>query len=106
MEAGLDVPSLLAVLGALALALAACWFAWRFARVTGGELGAAFRWVNIGVLLFAVTRADDALKTSGVFALMHVDYQRALWLPHHLVVFASWVLITIGFRRMAKVFAQ
>jgi hypothetical protein len=106
MEAGRDIPSLLAVLGALLLCLTACFYAWRFARLTGGELGAAFRWVNAGVLLFASTRLDDAVKMSGLYTLAHIDYQRMIWLPHHLFVFVSWVLITIGFARMARVFSQ
>jgi hypothetical protein len=105
-ESGLDIPSLIAVLGALALSLSASWFAWRFAKITGGELGAAFRWVYVGVLLFAVTRVDDVFKMGGLFARMHVDYQRVVWLPHSLVVFVAWVLITIGFARMARAFSS
>jgi hypothetical protein len=104
-EAGLDIPSLIAVLGALVLALSASWFAWRFTRTTGGELGAAFRWVYLGVLLFAVTRIDDALKMGGIFARMHIDYQRVIWLPHSLAVLGAWLLIAIGFSRMARVFS-
>ena len=58
----------------------------------------------VGVLVFAVTRVDDLLKVSGTFARMGIDYERVLWLPHSLTVAAGWILIAIGFSRMARAF--
>jgi len=104
IEVVVDIPSALAVAGALAMVLAASWFAWKFARTICGELGAAFRWVMIGVLIFAITRVDDLLKVTGVIAKMGIDYKRALWLPHSVVVAVAWILITIGFYRMTRAF--
>ena len=100
-----DVPSTVMVVFALLASLAAIVFALRFARTTGGELGAAFRFVNIGVLVFAVTRVDDVLKVSGAWAKWGVDYKRTLWIPHSGVVFVAWALIGYGFYRMSKAFS-
>jgi hypothetical protein len=104
IEVVVDIPSALAVAGALAMTLLASWFAYRFARLVGGELGAAFRWVMVGVLLFSVTRVDDLLKVSGTIARMGIDYKRVFWTPHSVVVAVSWILITIGFYRMSRAF--
>lgn len=80
-------------------------FAWKFARTVGGDMGAAFRWVQVGVIIFALTRADDFMKTSGIFTQMGVDYDKTMLLPHHLATFLAWVLITVGFFRMDKAFS-
>jgi hypothetical protein len=102
--ASIDVPTTLMVALALASVLAAFVLAGRFARTVGGELGAAFKWVRIGVGVFALTRIDDLLKVTGLFARMHIDYARVVWLPHSLAVLVAWCLITWGFVRMAKAF--
>ena len=104
LEVVVDIPSTVAVVAAFVACLAASWFAWTFARTVGGELGAGFKWVMVGVLLFAVTRADDVLKVSGTFARMGIDYKRMLWLPHSLVVAVAWILIAVGFARMRRAF--
>lgn len=104
VEVLVDIPSTIAVAGALGVCLVASWFAWRFARVVGGALGAAFRWVMIGVLVFAVTRVDDLLKVSGTYARMDIAYKHALWLPHSITVAVGWILIAIGFARMSRAF--
>jgi len=101
LGAGVDIPSTIAVASALGMCLLASWFAWRFARTVGGDLGRAFKWVMAGVLVFSVTRADDLLKVSGLFARLGVDYKHTLWLPHSVTVAAGWILIAIGFRRMS-----
>jgi hypothetical protein len=104
LDATADVASTIAVASALGMCLLASWFAWKFARTVGGELGHAFRWVMVGVLVFAVTRVDDLFKVSGVFARMGVDYKRVLWLPHSVTVAVAWILIAIGFSRMTRAF--
>jgi hypothetical protein len=104
LEVVVDVPSTIAVASALGVCLVASWFAWRFSKTVGGELGAAFRWVMVGVLVFAVTRVDDLLKVSGAFAKMGIDYKRVLWLPHSVTVAVGWILIAIGFARMTRAF--
>jgi hypothetical protein len=104
LDAVADIPSTIAVAAALAVCLLASWFAWKFARTVGGELGRAFQWVMVGVLVFAVTRADDLIKVSGTFARMGIDYKRVLWLPHSVTVAVAWILIAIGFSRMTRAF--
>jgi len=104
IELLVDIPSTIAVSSALAVALVASWYARKFSRTVGGELGAAFRWVMMGVLLFAATRVDDVLKVSGVIARMGVDYDRVFWLPHHAAVAIAWILIAVGFYRMKRAF--
>jgi hypothetical protein len=105
IEVVVDIPSTMAVAAALATCLGASWLAWRFSRTVGGELGGAFKWVMSGVLIFAVTRVDDLLKVSGVFARMGIDYKRVVWLPHSLTVALAWILIAIGFQRMTRAFS-
>lgn len=100
-----DIPSTVMVILALAATGAGVWFAIRFSRTAGGELGAAFRFVNIGVFLFAVSRIDDVLKVSGTWAKWGIDYKRVLWIPHSSVILVSWCLIAYGFYRMSKAFA-
>lgn len=104
LDVVVDIPSTVMVVLVLAASLVAIYFAPRFARTTGGELGAAFRFVNAGVLVFAVTRVADVLKVSGAWATWGVDYKRTLWMPHSLVVFVAWTLIGYGFYRMSKAF--
>jgi hypothetical protein len=99
-----DIPSSVMVVLALAATLIAAGFAMKFARTVGGEMGAGFRFVNIGVAIFAITRVDDLLKVSGTWAKMGIDYKRTLWAPHSFVVFVAWTLIAYGFYRMAKAF--
>jgi hypothetical protein len=99
-----DIPSTVMVLLALAATLAGVWFALSFAKTAGGELGSAFKFVNIGVLIFAITRIDDVLKVSGAWAKMGIDYKRELWMPHSAVILISWSLIAYGFYRMKKAF--
>lgn len=101
----IDIPSTIAVTAALLTSLTASWFAWKFSKTVGGDMGAAFKWVMIGVLIFAVTRVDDTLKVAGVFAKMGVDYKKVMWLPHSLAVLVAWALITVGFYRMNKAFS-
>jgi hypothetical protein len=105
LEVVVDIPATVAVVAAMAMSLTASWFAWRFSKTVGGEMGAAFKWVMVGVIVFAVTRLDDVLKVSGTFAKMGVDYKRVLWTPHSIIVFLSWALITVGFYKMYKTFA-
>jgi len=100
----MDITSTIAVASALGMCLVASWFAWRFSRTVGGDLGRAFKWVMAGVLVFSVTRVDDLLKVTGLFASMGVDYRHALWFPHSVTVAVGWILITIGFRRMTLAF--
>jgi hypothetical protein len=104
VEVVVDIPATVAVLAATGTALTASWFAWKFSRTVGGEMGAAFKWVMMGVLIFTVTRIDDVFKVSGSYAKMGIDYKRVLWTPHSLVVFLSWALITWGFYKMYKAF--
>jgi hypothetical protein len=100
-----DWQSAIAVIAALLTSLTASWYAWRFSKTVGGDMGAAFKWVMIGVLIFAVTRADDTLKVTGVFDHMGIDYKKVMWLPHSLAVLVAWALITVGFYRMNKAFS-
>ena len=67
-------------------------------------MGAAFKFVEWGVGVFAITRIDDVLKTSGAFAKMGIDYKRVMWVPHSVAVLIAWALISYGFYRMAKAF--
>ena len=101
----IDWPTTIFVTLAFLTSVTATFFAWKFARTVGGEMGAAFRWVQIGVMIFAITRADDFMKTSGIFTQLGVDYDKTMLLPHHLATFVAWVLITIGFVKMDKAFA-
>jgi hypothetical protein len=100
-----DWQSAIAVFAALLTSLTASWYAWRFSKTVGGDMGAAFKWVMVGVLIFAVTRADDALKVTGMFDRMGLDYKKVMWLPHSLAVLVAWALITVGFYRMNKAFS-
>jgi hypothetical protein len=104
LEVVTDIPSTVAVASALGMCLLASWFAWRFSRAVGGDLGRAFKWVMAGVLVFSVTRVDDLLKVSGQFARMGIDYKHAVWLPHSVTVAVGWILIAIGFQRMTRAF--
>lgn len=105
IEVVVDIPSAVAVVAALLASLAASWFAWKFSKTVGGEMGAAFKWVMVGVIVFAVSRVDDTLKVTGVIARMGIDYKRVMWLPHSLAVLVAWALITIGFYRMNRTFS-
>jgi hypothetical protein len=100
-----DIPSTVLVVFAFVATLAAVGFAIRFSRTAGGELGAAFRFVNVGVLIFAVTRIDDVLKVSGTYAKWGIDYKRVMWVPHSAVLLVAWCLIAYGFYRMSKAFS-
>ena len=104
IEVVVDIPSTIAVVAALVAALVALYFAWKFSKTVGGDMGAAFKFVMVGVAVFAVTRIDDVMKVSGSYAKMGIDYKRVLWTPHSLVVFLSWALITWGFYKMYKAF--
>jgi hypothetical protein len=99
-----DLPSTVLVVIALLASLAAVFFSIRFAQAIGGELGAAFRYVMIGFIVFAVSRVDDVLKVSGTWAKWGIDYKRTLWVPHSSVVVVAWALITYGCYRMWKTF--
>jgi hypothetical protein len=103
-ESGMDIPSTIAVASALGVCLVASWFAWSFSRTVGGALGVAFKWVMVGVLIFALTRVDDLLKVTGTFTHLGIDYRRSLWLPHSIAVAAGWILIAFGFYRMTRAF--
>jgi hypothetical protein len=100
----IDIPTTIMVALALVTSLTASYFAWKFASTVGGEMGGAFRWVMIGVIIFAVTRADDLCKVAGIFASMGIDYGKFVLLPHSLAVFVAWILITVGFYKMDKAF--
>jgi hypothetical protein len=106
MEAagGIDIPTTALVVLGMVAALAAVVFARSFSNAIGGELGGAFRWVMIGTVIFALTRVDDLLKVTGVYVRMGLDYQRVLWVPHHLGVLVCWALIAFGFYKMAATF--
>ena len=104
IEVVVDIPSTIAVVAALAASLIALFFAWKFSKTVGGDMGAAFKWVMIGVAVFAITRIDDVVKVSGAYAKMGVDYKRVMWVPHSLAVLVAWGLIAYGFYRMAKAF--
>lgn len=105
VEVVVDIPSTIAVIAALVVTLAACWYAWKFSKTVGGEMGQAFKYVMVGVAIFAVTRIDDVFKVSGTYAKMGIDYKRVLWVPHSLVILVAWGLIAYGFYRMAKAFS-
>lgn len=105
IEVVVDIPSTVAVVAALATSLAALWFAFRFSRTVGGEMGAAFKFVMGGVAVFAVTRVDDVVKVSGAYAKMGIDYKHVMWVPHSLAILVAWALIAFGFYRMTKAFS-
>jgi hypothetical protein len=100
-----DIPSTIAVIAALLVTLVALFYAWKFSKTVGGDMGAAFKYVMGGVTIFAVTRVDDVLKVSGAYAKMGIDYKRVMWVPHSLVILVAWGLISYGFYRMAKAFS-
>jgi hypothetical protein len=100
-----DIPSTVMVVLAFVATLAGVWFAIRFSKTAGGELGGAFRFVTIGVCIFALSRIDDVLKVSGTWAKMGIDYKRVLWVPHSAVLLVAWCLIAYGFYRMSKAFS-
>lgn len=104
VEVVVDPIATVLVIFALVATLAAVFFAVQFARAIGGELGASFKWVNVGVIIFAITRIDDTLKVSGTWAKLGVDYKRVLWTPHSATVFIAWALIAVGFFKMARTF--
>ncbi len=99
-----DIPSAVMVGVAFLCTLTACFFAVRFSRSIGGELGAAFKFVVAGFLVFAVTRVDDILKVSGTWARWGIDYKHVMWIPHSFVVTVAWLLITYGCYRMWRTF--
>jgi hypothetical protein len=104
IEVVVDIPSTIAVFAAFVATLVALYFAWKFSKTVGGDMGAAFKWVMIGVAAFAITRIDDVVKVSGAYAKMGIDYKRVMWVPHSLAVLLAWGLIAYGFYRMAKAF--
>ena len=104
IEVVVDIPSTVAVVAALVAALVALFFAWKFSKTVGGDMGAAFKWVMAGVGIFAITRVDDVIKVSGAYAKMGVDYKHVMWVPHSVAVLIAWALISYGFYRMAKAF--
>ena len=99
-----DIPSTIAVAAALVVTLVALFYAWKFSKTVGGDMGAAFKYVEAGVGIFALTRIDDVIKVSGAYAKMGIDYKRVMWIPHSAVVLVAWGLIAYGFYRMAKAF--
>jgi hypothetical protein len=105
IEVVVDVPSTIAVVAALLVSLAALFYAWKFSKTVGGDMGAAFKFVMAGVAIFAITRIDDVIKVSGAYAKMGIDYKRVLWVPHSVVILVAWGLIAYGFYRMAKAFS-
>ena len=105
LEVVVDIPATVAVVAAMVTSLTASWFAWKFSRTVGGEMGAAFKWVMIGVIIFAFTRLDDVLKVSGTYAKLNIDYKHVMWLPHSIVVLVCWGFITWGFYKMYRTFA-
>ena len=105
IEVVVDIPSTIAVAAALGVTLLALYFAWKFSKTVGGDMGAAFKFVMAGVAIFALTRIDDVIKVSGAYAKMGVDYKRVMWIPHSVVVLVAWGLIAYGFYRMAKAFS-
>ncbi|MGZ3426200.1 MAG: hypothetical protein ACXVCV_06085 [Polyangia bacterium] len=104
IEVVVDIPSTIAVIAALVTSLIALYFAWKFSKTVGGDMGAAFKYVMVGVGIFAVTRIDDVIKVSGAYAKMGIDYKRVVWVPHSVVILVAWGLIAYGFYRMAKAF--
>jgi hypothetical protein len=105
LEVVVDIPSTVAVAAALAASLLALYFAWKFSKTVGGDMGAAFKFVMVGVAVFAATRIDDVIKVSGAYAKMGIDYKRVMWVPHSVIVLVAWGLISYGFYRMAKAFS-
>jgi hypothetical protein len=105
IEVVVDIPSTIAVAAALAVTLVALYFAWKFSKTVGGDMGAAFKFVMGGVSIFALTRVDDVIKVSGAYAKLGVDYKRVMWIPHSAVILVAWGLIAYGFYRMAKAFS-
>ena len=105
VEVVVDVPSTIAVAAALVSSLIALYFAWKFSKTVGGDMGAAFKFVMVGVAIFAATRIDDVVKVSGAYAKMGIDYKRVMWVPHSVIVLVAWGLIAYGFYRMAKAFS-
>ena len=101
----IDIPTTIFVALTLLSALTACLFGYKFSKAIGGELGAAFKWVMGGTLLFALTRIDDLLKVMQVFAGMGVDYNKTMLFPHHIAASVAWFLITFGFYKMFKTFS-
>jgi hypothetical protein len=104
IEVVVDPISTTLVIAALGASLAAVLFAWQFSRAIGGELGAAFKWVMLGTVIFAITRIDDVLKVSGAWAKLGIDYKRVMWQPHSVLVLLAWAAIALGFLRMARTF--
>ena len=104
VEVVVDIPSTIAVFAAFLASLVAFYFAWKFSKTVGGDMGAAFKFVMVGVGVFALTRIDDVVKVSGAYAKMGIDYKRVMWVPHSVVVLVAWGLIAYGFYRMAKAF--
>jgi hypothetical protein len=104
VEVVVDIPSTIAVCAALVSSLIALYFAWKFSKTVGGDMGAAFKFVMAGVAVFAVTRIDDVVKVSGAYAKMGIDYKHVMWVPHSVVILVAWGLIAFGFYRMAKAF--
>jgi hypothetical protein len=105
VQHAVEVPAAVAVVLTMITALVASAFAWRFSRRIGGEMGAAFRFVVFGVIVFALTRIEDAFKTTGLVESMGLDYKATFWIPHHLFVLVGWSFITIGFYKMTKAFS-
>ncbi len=105
IEVVVDIPSTVAVVAALVASLAAFFYAWKFSKTVGGDMGAAFKFVMVGVGIFAVTRIDDVIKVSGAYAKMGIDYKHVMWVPHSLAILVAWGLIAFGFYRMAKAFS-
>ena len=105
IEVVVDIPSTIAVIFALGAALVAFYFARRFSKTVGGDMGAAFKFVEAGVGIFALTRIDDVLKVSGAYAKMGIDYKHVMWIPHSAVILVAWGFIAYGFYRMAKAFS-
>jgi hypothetical protein len=104
LEVVVDIPSTIAVAAAFVATLVAVRYAWKFSKTVGGEMGAAFKFVMVGVAIFSVTRVDDVIKVSGTYAKMGINYSRVLWGPHHMTVLVGWGLMAYGFYRMAKAF--
>ena len=105
VEVVVDIPSTIAVISALVASVIALYFAWKFSKTVGGDMGAAFKFVEVGVAVFALTRIDDVIKVSGTYAKMGIDYKRVMWVPHSSVILVAWGLIAYGFYRMAKAFS-
>lgn len=104
-EIMVDIPSTIANSAGAVAALAASYFAWKFSRRVGGEMGWAFKFVVFGVLVFTITRVDDAIKTVGIYERAGLDY-KMLWLPHHVLVLTGWAFISIGLYKMYRTFVS